>query len=303
MGIESGSIDHREKWIARPPKEVIEVVGSMPDALAEKNPSRIQEILKNPGLWRGVMLNRENNNQNLLLLQAGFDRMFEEEFGKTDDIYHVDSERVLDWIHKIGWPENILSEMINLSYHMRDELRFFRLINIVFSNENKFSDPSVYPRAMHDLATWQSMVEKNPSRAIETNKQVIGLSRGIGDQVLETKAGLGNVYNNSWKPKDKIIAFEKYRKIFEENGDEVEAVRAMVEAANAYTALAQRQWEGSQKIENDNLERAEFLAEEALKKSHELGGYTNAIVRANEALQKVQILKNNLIKPQNIGKK
>ncbi|MDO8241184.1 MAG: hypothetical protein Q7T51_04360 [Candidatus Moranbacteria bacterium] len=297
MGIESGPIDHKEKWIAKPPKEVIETVGSMPEALASKDLSRIQEILKNPGLWRGAMLNRENNNQNLLLLRAGFDRMFEEEFGKMDDIYYVDSGKVLDWIHKIGWPENILNEMIGLAYYTRDELRFFRLINIVFANENKFSDPSVYTRAMHDLATWQSMVEKNPNAAVETNKKVVGLAREIGDQVLEAKVGFGMTYNRVLKPKDKAIAFEKYQKVFEENGDEIEAARAMNEAADAYTSLAERQLKESKKIiDFDNLDRAEFLALESLKKSHDLGSYTNAIIRAHKVLHRIYVLQGNLQK-------
>lgn len=274
-------------WQAAKPEKVIDVVNDIPEALRNKNIDQIRDILSDPQILRGAIINRNENNKNLILLRDSFDMMFVEKFGKKEDLYFVDSKIILDWVHEIGWPENILNGMAATAFHLQDDRKFFRIINIIFENESRFENPSVVLMAMNDLASWQSAVEKNPNKAIGTNKEALGLVLESNDKVLETKIRFGMTYDKSLKPKDKANDFENYLERFEDCGVEIEAVRAMIEAADAYANLAKGQWGNSAQLKIKNLDKAEYLAQEALKKAYDLGGYTNAIIKAHKVLQKI----------------
>jgi hypothetical protein len=271
-----------EKWKldSRPSVEIME---NLSEALKSKNFNQIKELLKNPQIARRILLDRREGSKNLVTLQDSFDLMFQERFGPKADIFTEESEKILDWVHDIEWPEYILTNMLDSAYHLKDFRRFFRILTIISENENRLKDKEVLLIAQHDLATWESTASGNPSGALKINKDILGQAIKLNDKTLETKIRYGVAHNKPLKPKEKAGDFEKLAASFDESGDEYDAIRAMAEAAKAYLALAKGQWGDSKKNKFDNLEKAQTIAEESLDRAEKLK-YSNGMYHAHLAL-------------------
>lgn len=272
-----------EKWKLPEERSSVEIVGDLNEALKSKNFNQIQEMLKDPQITREVLLDRREESNNLAVLRECFDSMLKERFGPQADIFTVESEKILDWIHDMKWPEYILSDMLSVAYHDNDRERFFKILTIISENEERLKDKTVFIIALHNLATWESSTNKNSENALEVNKGILNRAIDAQDKILETKIRYGIAHNKILKPKDKVNDFEGFIKSFNEFGNKYDAIQAMNEASKSYLSLAQGQWGNSRELKFENLAKAKKMAEEALEKAEKLN-YSNAMYKANLVL-------------------
>ncbi|HLD30711.1 MAG TPA: hypothetical protein VJB41_00710 [Patescibacteria group bacterium] len=153
--------DHSQKWILAP-EESVELVASLDDALKSQNPDEVREILKDPQKLRRMILDRRKVDgkagKNLVVLRDSFDFMFVHSF-KDKDFYSVESGDIVKWMKNEGLPEYLLNEMMATAFYLHDDRKFFRLSSIISENKDKFEDKTIFLRAMHDLASWESTAE------------------------------------------------------------------------------------------------------------------------------------------------
>ncbi|HPN96529.1 MAG TPA: hypothetical protein PLK35_02065 [Candidatus Moranbacteria bacterium] len=278
-----------EKWKPAPEQSSIELIGSLGENLKNKNLDEIKDILSDPQKIRSIVLDRREKGKGLISLRNSFDLLFGEKFGPEKNICSedIDSQEVFKWLSEADLPEHILNEMMGVAYHLKDHGRFFRLLTVISENEKKLKDKTVFARAIHDLSTWEGTAAKNPQMAIEHNKSALSSARELNDKVLEGKILFGLTYNKDLKPKEKTEDYQKYVKHLEESGDEYDAARAMIEAANSYASITSIPGKGGvRRFLPDNIDKALVLANEALKRAEKLN-YSNAILKSHQTLSNI----------------
>ncbi|MFO7807453.1 MAG: hypothetical protein R6V40_03470 [Candidatus Moraniibacteriota bacterium] len=287
-----GDINKKENLWKIDPEKTIEIYEKMPEALKNKDLDQVKEILSDPQGLRGVFLDREGKNKNLIQVRNGFEMLFKESFGESADIYSVDGEKIVEWIHDLDLPETVLNEMMTIAFHLNDHKRFFRIFNIILEAEDGLQNESVKTKALHDLASWEDTVEKNPEKAIDINKQVVGHAKERKDIVLETKARFGLTTQKDLKPKMKAEDFEQYVDRFKEQANEYDSIRSMEEAARAYFNLALNQKNVSKGHYFNSLDKAESLAQNAAEEAHNFKQtnkiqFSNALYLAKDIMSQI----------------
>lgn len=284
----------QKKWETPGEAQSIEVISKLEGALESRNAEEVQGILNDPQKVRLAIKDRRDQAKGLVLLHSGFDFLLAEEFGDKADIFQLDPEKLLDWIHKKGLSEIILTDDMRVSYHRKMDGRFFRMLGIIAENKEELSDPNIFSEALHNQATWEKQAEGNLGKSIETNKQVLERVDATGgafkDTILRTKASVGitvvKTETGKLRPKNQASDYEKYLQIFSEHGADEEAVFSIIEAARAYLVLSKGQWGNSRQLGIQNLDKAEYLAKEGLRKAT-AEKYSVGIFRAHKILAEI----------------
>lgn len=289
-----------QTWkIHKQPEKTVEVVKELDEALKSQDLDSVQKILKDPETLRSLVVRRGEKNANLDLFEKGVDFLVKEKFGPDENITSVEGKDLINLVKELKLPEQILNELANVAYHKKDHTLFFKMLEDIFKNQESFINKEVFTRATHDLATWASSVEKNPQKAIEINKKLLGSTREFEQEILEKKARFGLSFDKNIKPKEKAEDFEKISADMATLEDDYDSRRAEVEAAKAYLELAKNQ-EGNLRF--NNLDKAKELSLEALKYSLDIG-YPNLEIHARETLGKIYDEMGDKRKAESYGKK
>jgi hypothetical protein len=271
------------------PKQTVEIVDSLSEALKSRDVYTVQKILQDPENLRsmverrGAVENHGEDSKSHKHFQESFDLLFKEKFGEVD-IYHVNESEVVDFIHEYQLPEQILAEYLDIAYHKRDEVLFNRLKSIILENKEKFKNQSIIPRYYHNLATWQTMIEKNEEKAKDSQREAKIGAIATKDEVLDKKT---NYPRPGLKAKDRIEGYNKTIAGMEALDHRYDAMRARVDEALARVELAHRQ-KGTKQFElrTEHLDIAKKLALTAYDYSL-AQDIPNLEVMALEALSKI----------------
>lgn len=285
-GIESFIAHPEDKWSIPDSEKMNSALKNLEAGLVNQDGEAIRNLLANVAEVRAILFDRGDKNSNLLNLHKGLDFLLSEKFGPEMDVYKIDADELLKWLQAEDLPEVILNNDMGISYHLKNDRRFFRVLTIISEEQERLKDKSVFPRSLHDLATWELMVNKNPEQSFAHNYSAVAGAREAGDLILETKARMGVTGSKKLKPKDKVSDYLKQIDVFDDKGISIESVRTAIEAARAYLALARGQWGESANLKIQNLGKAERLSQDALAEGLKMK-YSNAIYQANLILSEI----------------
>jgi hypothetical protein len=219
----------------------IEVFGGLGEALKSKNIDEVQKILQNPEVLRALILNRGRGNKNMNMLEDGFAMLLEVRYGKSD-IFELNDEDIINLVHEVGLPEQILAELTDAAYHKRSEekkeegkIRFLRLVSVILENEELIQNKEVVNRVFHNWAAWKKEIENDKEGALSLNKQVLSLSN---DDILLLKAKMGLVVHKDLKQKEKAEDYQTIGDKMTEKNHLYDAKRARLEEAKARLVIA-----------------------------------------------------------------
>lgn len=275
-----------DKWQSPEEQGLDQANQKLTTGIMKANGAVIKEVLGDVAIARALLSDRRNENINLLNLQKAVDFLLAEKFGEKANLYTINSEEIIKWLQAETLPEAVLNNDLASSYHLKNDQRFFRVLTILSEGQPLLKDKSTFPQALHNLATWETTINKNHKKGLEYNQLTVQGAREAGDIVLETKARVGITSNKDLKPKNSKDDYLKYIDIFNDNGDSLDAARISVEAARAFLSLARGQWGDSARLKIQNLGKAERFAQDALAEGLKLK-YSNTIYQANLLLSEI----------------
>ena len=266
------------------PNKTIEVVQELKEALASRDEEITRKILEDFKNRESLIVRKGESGENFNVLKDAMMFLVEKEFGSRNEFMETKTENIIKWIHETNLPENILSDMIAVFSHQKDELNLFRFLRIIEENAHLLKDKNIILEAEHHLASWEISVYDNKYAAARLNKEVLASSN---DPFITNRARFGLSLSKDVKPKDKALEFEKISAIMREIGDKHNSIRALATAAEGYLALAKREKEiksrESGNLAEENFEKAKALADEAFKRAKEID-YHNAKIQAMKVL-------------------
>lgn len=275
----------------------IEVFGSLGEALKSRKVDEVQKILQNPEVLRTLILNRGKGNKNMNMLEDGFAMLLEARYGQSD-IFELNDEDIINLVHEVGLPEQILAELTDAAYHKRNEeskygkIRFLRLVSAVLENEELIQNKEVINKIFHNWATWKKEAEKDEEGALSLNKKVLSMSE---DDILLLKAKMGLVVHKKIKPSEKASDYEKIAVGMEAKNHLYDANRAKIEEAKVRLKIAENISRISRNRSEfiNQMEQVRKLAESTLEYAEEFG-YANLEILSLEVMaQYLDLVKEN----------
>lgn len=249
-------------------------------AVEEKSIKAIRDIIASNVNCRSFIVRRGKENLYIRFFLEGFLIL-------ANAISEGESLDVLRVVHCYDLPEHIVIELMAAAYRMREGEFFKACEAAVFENKDLIIDKEVVPAIYHEMAAWSGEIEKDSQKAIEYNKQALGLARAGRFEIIELKIMFGLSYNKSRRDsnplsqKERIGDFQNYKNRFRELGDDYDALRAEIEEARAIFNYS--------KTQNNRLEfvdNALDLVKSAHAESRRIG-YVNALIQAKELLAKI----------------
>jgi hypothetical protein len=200
----------------------------------------------------------------------------------------IDERRLLEIIHRENIPESVLSDLVSIAYHARDEKLFYKLVGVVFENQDMLEDKTVLHYVKHHLASWKGVVEQNKKEAMSLNDEV---GEETDDRSLQAKAKYGRIFNSAIKIPEKAVIFKKeIIPELEDAGNNKDAIRAKQELAHLNLQKAQNIWNNLSKKDQSEMIVIDKLVEDVIQTSLDTFGtlenqaYTNAEIRSYELL-------------------
>jgi len=273
----------RNKYGVVKKEDSAEVAGNLSEALASSDDDKVREILRDPEKVHGLVLRLGETGGNLKLLERAFNSLLKTRFGAEAELSELETNRgpeLIEFIREIGLPEQILTELSQCAFHAGEEAKFFKILKLIYLNQEHFQNQQVVARAIHDMASWQG-TNRNKDVAVVLNQEALGMARKTGDEVLATKAQAGLSINKELPPRLRVDDLIKLADELKGKGVEYDAARLRIQAAAALLDLAKRQT-GS--LREENLIKAKNLALElGLKESIEID-YPKAEILARNVL-------------------
>lgn len=276
-------------WKIYTPAESAEKFAGLEQSLAAGDAEKVLGYLRDAQLLRSLIVMRGDNESYFDLLVKSFEFLLKKKMGAQISLENIEKEKLLNFVHEQGIPEQIMNELAHVAYHKRDENIFFKITQSLLENA-AVENEQVTARALHDLGSWHG-THGEAEKAIKENKKAIELARAGGDRVVEMKAKFGLSYNKDFlKPGELAKDFLELAEALEKEGLGYDGVRAKLEAAKAKLDLAGKQ---EKKLAEATLLSAKDLALESLKNAKDLQ-YPNAEIRAREILsQAYRMMKDN----------
>lgn len=204
-------------------------------------------------------------------------------------IQEIKSKVLIDFVHKKELPEIILSEILAIAFHKRDEKLFKYILDVILKNKKLFKNIEVTAFALNIWGAWLGVVEKNHEKNIEVNKQALAIARDHNLGVLECKALFalcdhkGHRKEKILKPRNQVDDYENLSKKFMDLGIDYDSFRCDIELALSYLNLSKKQ---VGKDREKNLEKALLEAKKAQKNARKMV-YPNALIRIKNILSDI----------------
>jgi len=272
-----------QKWQLQKPDNTIEKVSELEEALKSKSLDEIQKLLQEPDTLRSLVVRRGEKSKNYKIFLDGFDLLVKEKFGPGENLMSMNGKDLIDFLHEVGLPEQILAEITDVAYNNRNKELFFKYLRIIFENEENLKDKEMFSRAQHNLASWEATVNKDFQKSININRKILEETQPFGREVLVQKAKFGLLHGKKLRSKDKAKDFNEIAASMEKLGFFEGSVRAKQEAARAYLELAKNQ---TGNLRYNNLDKAQVLALDSLKQSIDIK-YPNAEINSRRILANI----------------
>jgi len=253
------------------------------EALAGGDEAAVRKALENPEKINALVMQIGQAGGNLKSLEQAFNKLLVTRFGVGMELAELAPEKgpeLLSFLREMGLQEQILTEMSQCAFHSNQEDKFFKIIRLIYVNQEYFQNQQVVARAIHDMASWQGS-HHNQDEAVRGNQKALGMARETDDQILVVKAQAGLSINKKLLPRLKADDLIKLADVLEGKGVNQDAIRLRVEAASALLELAKRQKTGS--LHEENLTMAKVLSLGGLKEAINID-YPKAEILAREVL-------------------
>ncbi|MDA3840054.1 MAG: hypothetical protein PF572_03105 [Patescibacteria group bacterium] len=264
----------------------LDIVTNLESFLAENKIDDIKKFLSDPLSRERLIYDRGRKNKNQYLFLDSFNSFLEESSGSN--LESIDERRLLEIIHRENIPESVLSDLVSIAYHARDEKLFYKLVGVVFENQDMLEDKTVLHYVKHHLASWKGVVEQNKKEAMSLNDEV---GEETDDRSLQAKAKYGRIFNSAIKIPEKAVIFKKeIIPELEDAGNNKDAIRAKQELAHLNLQKAQNIWNNLSKKDQSEMIVIDKLVEDVIQTSLDTFGtlenqaYTNAEIRSYELL-------------------
>lgn len=282
-------------WSHKNKAEIQVLADQLNEAIKNKNIKDVVVIFSNSENLRGLVVNRGEKNINLIFILEGFNLLISKEKEKLS-LENIAPDKILEIVKINNLPEQIIAELSDVGYHLRDKELFMKVNDCVLENEKSLDNKQLRGRIIHNQSTWEEMINFDSKKAITLNLEALQLARENDDKILEHKIKFGLKISKlkiiegekGIKPKERIEDFQELSDVLIENGNYYDGARAKVEAAiGCYDLALLYKKEVNRLSELASLfELAKDLAKEAVAIAHE-HGFATLEVTSQEMLDRI----------------
>jgi hypothetical protein len=241
--IEAQSKNQEYSWEIYDKESVYEKIEEFESAYDHEDEELIIQNLRDPKFLRTSIINRGEQNNNLLLLQKAFDLILQNQFGPDESVLTLSSQEIIDFIKEAEIPEQILAELTSIGYHTKNGQLLYRVLEIINEAEENgiLQNSTVSLTAHHNEATWlASRMDNQEDLALQINQELAkqAQEQEVAKQAKEEdakriglKSSFGVAYNKpNLKPLQRVEDFHKIAIGMQEIGHDYDAIRAIIES-------------------------------------------------------------------------